>query len=310
MVMNLMAEVKQLILEVLQDKAKLNSFNPLQVYAFTNENIAGYLKNLEINPDANILTICSGGDHLLNLGVKKFRNIDLIDINPMTEYFTLGIKCSLLLVYSFEEFKKVIDFLFKSRIYDLDLEKNILYALLPFMNLKYRLFFKEVFDYYFSLQEKYHAKLKLMQILTTDYYFNMDEITFYNLYLQQEECFNRLKNCIRKMSLSFQIGSIFGIDTSNKYDLVLCSNALEHVYISECDMVKLKASFAKLRNSLTDNGLIMATYMYGFYDKVSEAYENYPIKGTDITLREVLKEEFVLLDSYKNRKDAVLVLRK
>jgi len=34
--MDLVAEVKKLILEVLEDKAKLNSFNALQVYAFTN----------------------------------------------------------------------------------------------------------------------------------------------------------------------------------------------------------------------------------------------------------------------------------
>ena len=73
-----MAEVKKLILEVLHDKAKLNIFNALQVYAFTNENIAGYTKELEITPNSRVLTICSGGDHLLTLGVKKFRNVNLI----------------------------------------------------------------------------------------------------------------------------------------------------------------------------------------------------------------------------------------
>ena len=308
--MDLLAEIKKLILEVLEDKAKLNSFNALQVYAFTNENIAGYTKELEMNPNSKVLTICSGGDHLLNLGVKKFRNINLIDINPMAEYFTLGIKIPLVLASSFDSFKKRLDFLFKSKNYDLDLEKKLLYSLLPFMSLKYRLFFKEVFDCYFSLQEKYHVPIKLMQILTTDYYFNMDEITFYNLYLQEENNFNTLKDTLLHLSLSFRRGNIFGINEESKYELIMCSNALEYAYIPNLDMTGLKEFFSNLRNSLNDNGAIYATYMYGLYDKITDSYENFPIKGTDITNREVLKENLIILDSFKNANDAVLVLRK
>ena len=308
--MDLLAEIKKLILEVLEDKAKLNSFNALQVYAFTNENIAGYTKELEMNPNGNVLTICSGGDHLLNLGVKKFRNINLIDINPMAEYFTLGIKLPLVLASSFDTFKKRLEFLFKSKNYDLDLEKKLLYGLLPFMSLKYKLFFKEVFDYYFNLQEKYHVPVKLMQILTTDYYFNMDEITFYNLYLQGEENFNTLKDTLKCLCVSFQRGNIFDINEKDTYELIMCSNALEYAYIPNLDMTGLKEFFSNLRNSLNDNGAIYATYMYGLYDKITDSYENFPIKGTDITNREVLKENLIILDSFKNANDAVLVLRK
>lgn len=310
--MNSLIEIKQIILTVIKDNSKINDFalNKNQVYAFTNENIASYVSDLDLNGNTNAFSVCSGGDHLLNLGVKDVLNIDLIDVNPIAEYFTLGIKLPLILTYSYEDFKKVIEFLFKSKNYNLALERKILYRLLAFMPIKYKLFFKEVFDYYFTLQDKYQAPIKLMQILTTDYYFKIEEITFYNLYLQSEVDFNRLKANIRKMNLSFQLGSIFDIDVTHKYDLVLCSNALEHIYIPECDMAKLKAKFAKLKNSLTDDGKIIATYMYGFYDNASDSYENYPIKGTDISLREVLKEELILLDSYKKSKDAILVLRK
>jgi len=308
--MDLVAEVKKLILEVLEDKAKLNSFNALQVYAFTNENIAGYTKELEMNLNGNVLTICSGGAHLLNLGVKKFRNINLIDINPMAEYFTLGIKLPLVLASSFDSFKKRLEFLFKSRNYDLDLEKKLLYGLLPFMSLKYKLFFKEVFDYYFSLQEKYHVPVKLMQILTMDYYFNMEEITFYNLYLQREDNFNTLKDALMHLSLSFRRGNVFDVNENDTYELIMCSNALEYAYIPNFDMTRVKEFFSNLRNSLNDNGVIYATYMYGLYDKITDSYENFPIKGTDVTSREVLKENLILLDSFKNANDAVLVLRK
>lgn len=310
--MDLLFYIKNVILQVLQNKSRLNDFNlnKEQVYAFTNENIAGYVGDLEISSEMKTLIVCSGGDHLLNLGVKSILDVDLIDVNPMTEYFSLGIKIPLVLAYTFEEFFRVIDFLFKSRNYDLSLEKNILYRLLYFMNLKYKLFFKEVFDYYFMLQEKYRVPVKLMQILTTDYYFNKDEIVFYNLYLQQKENYNRLRTNINKMRLSFQKGSVFDFNNDDYYDLVLCSNALEHTYIPSCNMAKLKLFLSSLMNSLTSNGIIMASYMYGFYDPMSDSYLNYPIKGTDITIREVLRENYILVDNCRNSKDAVLVLRK
>ena len=35
--------------------------------------------------------------------------------------------------------------------------------------------------------------------------------------------------------------------------------------------------------------------MYGLYDKTIDSYENFPIKGTDVTSREVLKEKFNII---------------
>lgn len=304
--MDLVQIIKQIILQALNS----NLYNKDAVYAFTNENIAGYLESQKIEKSAKVLSICSGGDHLLNLGVKNVLNVDLVDTNPMTEYFTLGIKIPLVLAYSFEEFKLVLDFLFKSRNYDLKLEREILYSLLPLMNLKYKMFFKEIFDYYFSLQEQYHGSIKLMQILTTDYYFNMDEITFYNLYLQSESNYNTLRNMILKMNISFRQVNIFAVNENNTYDLVLCSNAIEHTYTPDCDINKLKMLFLNLNSSLKNDGVIMATYIYSFYSTVREEYKSFPINGTDITDRELLKEELIMIDSYRKDKDAVLVLRK
>lgn len=304
--MDLLQKIKQVILQALNS----NLYNKDSVYAFTNENIAGYLKNQKIDSNSKVLSICSGGDHLLNLGVKKVLNVDLVDINPMTEYFTLGIKVPLVLAYSFENFKQTLDFLFKSKNYDLKLERKILYGLLPLMNLKYKIFFKEVFDYYFLLQEQYHIPIKLMQILTTDYYFNMEEITFYNLYLQSENNYNTLRNIILEMNIGFRHDNIFAINERNSYDLILCSNAIEHTYIPECDIDKLKNVFLNLNSSLKSNGMIMATYIYSFYSIVREEYKSFPINGTDITDRELLQEVLIMVDSYKKDRDAVLVLKK
>lgn len=306
--MDLMFKIKNNILNALNNSEKRSEFNFKEsVYAFTNENIAGYLADLDIDHNTKVFSICSGGDHLLNLGVKGVLNIDLVDINPMSEFIALGIKLSLILMCTFEDYERVIQFLFKSRVYDLTLEKKILDALLDFMDLKYRRFFEEIFDYYFRLQERYQVPVKLMQILTKDYYYKIEEITSYNLFMQSEKSYNTLKNNIRKFNLSFKNGNIFDINMRSFYDLILCSNAIEYTYIPRCDINKLKYFYENLRRSLTSKGLIMATYIYGFYNG---EYPNYPINGTDVTIREILKEELIKVDSYKDDKDAVLVLRK
>jgi len=141
-------------------------------------------------------------------------------------------------------------------------------------------------------------------------YFNLEEIVFYNLYMQNAENYNKLKNNLRTMNLSFCLGDILKIDSNAKYGLIICSNVIEHTYIPECNLIKLKKLFAGLKNSLTKEGLLLATYIYAFYNEIAECYDTFPIKGTDIISRELLKEELIEIDSYKNVKDAVLVLRK
>lgn len=77
-------DIQDLILNALKNK----QYSSFQVYAFTNENIKGYLKRIKGD---NVLSICSSGDQYLNLLNHGFSNIDLVDINPLTEYYALGI---------------------------------------------------------------------------------------------------------------------------------------------------------------------------------------------------------------------------
>lgn len=301
--------LKLLILESLKDNKQIDS--NFQVYAFTNENIGEYLSKLELKEKNKVLSVCSSGDHLFNLKVLSIKDIDLIDINPLTEYYVLGLRKSMILTYSFSEYREIINFLYKNNKEDIEKEKSILYNLLNYMPKKYQIFWSQIFDYYFELQEKYHSKIKLLQILTLDYYFNLEEITFYNKYLQKESEYLKLKKALLEGEINFINKSIFDINSSDVYDLILCSNALEHTCIPELNINKLKELYNNLINSLRGEGIILASYIYGFYNKYEKSYRSFPIGGSDITDRELLKEELLYIDSYhRSDKDAVLILHK
>lgn len=297
-------ELKQTILNALKNNNR--STYQKAVYAFTNECVDEYLKNVKGN---SALSICSSGDQYLNLIGYNFKNIKLIDINDLTEYYVLGIKQALILGFSFEDYQKITSLLFKRNHKDLKLEEKILTYILKFMPLKYQIFWQEIFSYYLKLQAIYERDLTIMQIITQDYYFDLDEITYYNNYLKSKEMYNYIKDNLLKTSVSFTLGNILDYKSDEKYDLILCSNVLEYLYLPNLNITKLKKVYEPLQAQLTENGQLYAAYIYGLYQ--DNEIRSFPIGGIDITGRELLKENILLVPSFKGEdKNGVLILKK
>ncbi|MBE6154074.1 MAG: DUF3419 family protein [Firmicutes bacterium] len=304
--MNLIIELKAYILQAIRDNTLRNN---LQVYAFTNENISGYLNKCKLKKEDKVLSICSSGDHLYNLLSLGINNIDLIDINPLTEYYTLGLKKALLKAYNYKEIKYILNFLYKDKNLNIIKEKELLYSLLNYMDTEYKEFWLEIFNYYFELQDKYKVDIKLLQILCQDYYFKWDELVFNNNYLKNNDNYQKLQNNLQNKKIYFETANIFNFNTSQSYDLILCSNALEHCYYPNLTIDGLNRLYKGLKDILKEDSILLATYIYGF--KNVNSYSSYPIGGTDITYRDLIKEEILEVDSYKmGEKDALLVLRK
>ena len=298
----MLEEVKKVILNALQTNDR--SRNNLAVYAFTNENIKAYLEGIK---GRSALSVCSSGDQYFNLIGQNFLDIDLIDINPLAEYYALGIKQALILGFSYEEYLKIITLLFKKPAKEL--EKEILEYLLKWMSPKYQIFWQEIFNYYFKLQEKYQREISLLQILTQDYYFDLDEIIFLNHYLEGKEKYERTKHNLLSVNSNFILGNILNYESSKKYDLILCSNILEYFYHPNLDIKRLHQLYQPLLNLLNEQGIIYADYIYGLYQ--DRELRNFPIGGANITGRELLKEEIKLIPNYRGKdQNAVLVLRK
>ena len=298
----MLEEVKKVILNALQTNDR--SRNNLAVYAFTNENIKAYLEGIK---GKSALSVCSSGDQYFNLIGQNFLDIDLIDINPLAEYYALGIKQALILGFSYEEYLKVITLLFKKPAKEL--EKEILEYLLKWMSPKYQIFWQEIFNYYFKLQEKYQREISLLQILTQDYYFDLDEIIFLNHYLEGKEKYERTKHNLLSVNSNFILGNILNYESSKKYDLILCSNILEYFYHPNLDIKRLHQLYQPLLNMLNEQGIIYADYIYGLYQ--DKELRTFPIGGANITGRELLKEEIKLIPNYRGKdQNAVLILRR
>lgn len=301
--MDLLVQVKFIILNALKNNIKTHTE---RVYAFTNENVDGYLK--EVRGDS-ALSICSSGDQYLNLVIHGFSTVHLIDTNPLSEYYSLGIKRALILGLSYEDYFRVIRYLFKNKAADEYLEKQILLYLLEFMEEKYVLFWSKVFHYYFELQNLYHLDVTLFQLLTQDYYFDKDEISFYNTYLQSKEQYDELKRKIDSVNIKFIWGNILDYSFDQQYDLILCSNVLEHSYYPNCNIKELKHIYEPLLQHLSWYGKIYASYLFDLYQDGD--MRSYPIGGLDVRARELLKEEVLFIPSYrKENMNGVLVLRK
>ena len=301
--MDLLVQVKFIILNALKNNIKTHTE---RVYAFTNENVDGYLK--EVRGDS-ALSICSSGDQYFNLVIHGFSTVHLIDTNPLSEYYTLGIKRALILGLSYEDYFRVIRYLFKNKAADEYLEKQILLYLLEFMEEKYVLFWSKVFHYYFELQNLYHLDVTLFQLLTQDYYFDKDEISFYNTYLQSKEQYDELKRKIDSVNIKFIWGNILDYSFDQQYDLILCSNILEHSYYPNCNIKELKHIYEPLLQHLSWYGKIYASYLFDLYQ--GGDMRSYPIGGLGVRARELLKEEVLFIPSYrKENMNGVLVLRK
>ncbi len=299
--------VQQKIKDIIYQNIVNNEENDdLTVYAFTNENINGYLEQLDLDYSFKTLAIGSSGDHFFNLLLNNIKKIDLIDINPLSSLY-IEIRKAMIKIGDLEDYKLLLKYSFKYIGCELEIEEKIWNLIINYIDNKYKLVVKEIFNYYYCLQNVYHKKVTLLQVLTKDYYYDWEELLFYNKYIRSEKDFWNLKEKLDKIEINYRLGNIFNILEKNKYDLVLVSNALEYTINHSMDDVYKR--FKNLRNSITYKGIILASYIYNFKDVINE-YSNYPICGTDVSYREILREELIWVDNYNRNKDAVLVLRK
>ena len=81
---------------------------------------------------------------------------------------------------------------------------------------------------------------------------------------------------------------------------------LQKIY---CEIKKLRDLYRHLRQLLKEEGMIEATYIYSLYTKGE--LRSFPIGGTNITGRELIKEELKLIPNYRDQdQNAILILRK
>ena len=94
------------------------------IYPFTSENIAGYMKELDLT-DKKVITVTGSTDHILNAVLQGATEITTFDINPLTKPY-MDLKISALKNLSYKNFIKLL--LFESNI-------NLDYSIISSLNM-------------------------------------------------------------------------------------------------------------------------------------------------------------------------------
>lgn len=162
-----------------------------KIYLWTNENINGYLS--DINPSIGdiALTVMASGDHTFNLVTNGVLNIDTFDTNILTEYYVLGLKRAMVLKYDYNTFINTMEKLSSNNI-NIEESTNIIYELLPFMDTKYRKYWLELNDKNYKLQKEHNTNFSIFHLLFINI---LDDYKYLksNNYLINEENYNKLK---------------------------------------------------------------------------------------------------------------------
>lgn len=292
----------------------ISYFDPIsKVYTFTTENVYEYLKYFELE-NKRLLTVGSSGDQILNSFYCGARDITLFDINEYSKYY-LYLKISAILSLDYLEFQK---FFFKHG-YDINedyynkkmFSKDIfdkIKSTLRLLDYDSYLFYDEIFHMYQSERIR-------------DYLFDDDEcrnkvIRGFNIYLKNENTYNKLKKNLYKLSFKFINGDIFKDNISGKFDNIFLSNLCTWYKVEE-----LKKLIEKLDNNINFGGSILIGYLYDtyFYDESYKEDWNkiYDIKNTREVLNEFISEHnnvknsrCFIFDEENNKRDLVLIYRK
>ena len=248
------------------------------IYPFTNENINGYYKQINLQ-NKDILSVTSSGDHLLNAIVYGAKNIDAFDINPLARYF-VELKIAAIKSLTREEF---IDFFYSN---------SKLYTPKSFLNKKtYDKVKKELYgmvrvfwDYILS---KYNpSTINRSRLFTVDF-LDTDGLMEANIYMQ--DCYyNYLKRIVKSKRINYHNIDIKDIEELNKrFDIIILSNILGRLNeLYTKDIINLNNLKTKLDNIRTDSSIVILNYNYSNMrhdkvipeihdrEKVNEAFPN------------------------------------
>lgn len=214
-----------------------NSF----IYRTTNEQINKYqdfLKNRE-----NTLSIIASGNQILNTIYEGTKNITGFDISTFPKYY-LELQIAALNTFGLKDY---INFIYG----DIDDEEfdDMYYTINPILEKESREFWDGLLNF-FDFSEITASTLFSNEIVSPR------NITKKNIYLQNEENYQRLKNNIQQVNLEYITGDIFSLakKLDTKYDFINLSSI---IYYN--DLNRYKEMLETL--PLMDNGKAL-TYLY------------------------------------------------
>ena len=280
-------------------------------YFWTNESISKYLNVITPDSDSCALTVLASGDHAYNLVALGLKDIDTFDINKLTEFIAFGLKKAMFLKYNYYEFLSIMSFLSGAYI-NLERFNEFINDLLPFMDAKYRLYWKEINDYIYKNHEIQTSNLNIFRFLT--YNINIARSSFKdcNNYLKDEYSYNAFKSNLSKANINFKLADAYnlGNEFNRKYDFILLSNILDYAdskWGKFWSYDKLQEFEESLKGLCKPNTIVFLKYIFEYsYTKNDKI-----IMDSDIRIENLTDESIITLPNYYNFgiEDAMILKR-
>lgn len=264
------------------------------IYPFTSENIAGYMKNLNLT-NKKVLTVTGSTDHILNAVLQGATDITSFDINPLTKPY-MDLKISAVKNLSYEEFIQFL--LFESKM-------NLDYNLISSLDM-----FNESKNFWLEQLSKFNNngnELRNSPLFNTKY-FNPYSKLWQNLYLEKSK-YNLLKQQLKNVDITFINASLKDLRIEDNFDYMFLSNIADYLNLmyNRDELRKYRDLLNKFQERVN---IIYFAYLYDIGNsnprteiddlrKVKEIFSNFQ------------KVEFksALEGSSKNKKDGILILK-
>ncbi len=184
------------------------------IYPFTSENIAGYMKDLDLT-SKKVITVTGSTDHILNAILQGATEITTFDINPLTKPY-MDLKISALKNLSYEDFIRLL--LFES---NMNLDYSIISSL--DMSDESKMFWLEQLSKY----NNSGIELRNSSLFNTKY-FNPNSKLWQNLYLEKNK-YNLLKQQLKDTNITFINTSIKDLKVDEHFDYMFLSNISDYL---------------------------------------------------------------------------------
>ena len=262
------------------------------IYLFTTENIAGYMKDLNLH-NKKVITVTGSGDHIINAVLKGARKITTFDVNPLTKYY-LDLKLAAIKDLSLDEFKELL--LYENK-------NSFAYEVIKKLDMN-----KESKKFWLDSLEKFNQSGLLLRksALFNTKYFDASRKIKENLYLNEEN-YAIVKDNLKDVDIEFIEKNIKDLELNEEYDYMFLSNVsdyLKDIY-KENYLDKYQKLISKFKVKVKN---IYFAYVYDFGNDSSRS----DIDKFDLVVEKFGKikkiEVSTALIPDNNRKDAVMII--
>ena len=224
------------------------------IYPFTTENIAGYINQFDLK-DKSLLTVGSSGDQVLNAILYDCKDISVIDLCPFAKEF-FYLKKAAIEVFNREEYLNYFCYM----IYNKKHNNHNAFCKYEYNKIREVLnTYDEEVAYFWNTLYNHYKGLRLRKRL-----FSLDEISINHLsilndYLISDITYQELRNKKDKANVTYEIGNLFDVDISRRFDFIDLSNIFDY-----SSLEKFRLLIDKMIKCLNDDGIFLIAYLYLF----------------------------------------------